>query len=419
MEEQQQNPDIRHYLKILFKRRHLFIVAAAGIITLSIAVSYLMPVVYEASTTVSTKKNYLNTLMRDVTVTPSVEQQLEALSIVMTSRSMLRQTLADLGINIAAKSEAEADGLLKYFQKNTKIKFDLSRASMQDADIFTVTYRDRDPRFARDYVNALVKRYVIESISTKREETVGANRFLGEQLELYKQKIDRVERELAQRQRQRGVQSAARLPELQHKYDALLLQYTDKHPEAERLKAEIDSIKQQMSEQERAALRNKASGKSTGQAQTGDQRNEKNIADLERDRDAYKKIYESLVASLGKSEVSAQVEEKSKAATFNILEPATLPMKPVSKPHWIVMLMGIMAGIAGGAGTVILVDMMDRTIKSVDTLKEFGLPVIGVIPPILSVDAIVAARKKDWLAYGFAGAYLVAVSALVVVEYMR
>lgn len=380
MEEQQQSLNIRQYLQVIYKKRHLFIVTAAGIIALSIAASYLSPVVYEASTTVSIERDYLNMLMRDIAVTPSMEQQMQALSIVMTSRSMLQLALADLGIKLAGKSATDADALLKHFQKSTKIRFDLGRTSMRDADIFTVTYRDRDPRFARDYVNALVNRYVVESISTKREEAAGANRFLSEQLELYKKKIDRTERELAQRPKQRGVQSAAHLAELQRKHDELLLQYTDRHPEVERLKEEIDSMRQKVREQERAALRNGAAGRSVGQEQTADQGDEKNISDLERDLDAYKKIYESLIASLGKSEVSAQVDAKSKAAMFNILEPAILPMRPVSKPRWLIMLMGIAAGIAGGAGTAILADMMDRSINSIDTLKEFGLPVIGVIP---------------------------------------
>jgi succinoglycan biosynthesis transport protein ExoP len=419
MEDQHQNPDPRRYLQVIFKKRYLFIAAAAGIITLSTATSYIMPVVYEASTTVSIEKNYLNVLMRDVAVAPSLEQQIQALSIVMTSRSMLQLALADLGIDMEAKSEAETDGLLKHFQRSTQIRFDLSRANRRDADIFSVTYRDRDPRFARDYVNALVKRYMVESLSTKREEAIGANRFLYEQLELYKQKIDKTERELAQRQKQRGVQAAVRLIELQRKYDALLMQYTDKHPEAKRLKDEIDSTRQQVKEQEHAALRNEAALRDAGKAQNADRGSERNVADLERDRDAYKRVYESLVASLGRSEVSAQVEAKSKADMFNILEPATLPMRPVSKPRWIIMLIGIVAGIAGGAGTVILADMMDRTIKSIDTLKEFGLPVIGTIPRIQSVDAILSARRKDVLAYAFAGVYLAGIAAIIVSEYLR
>jgi len=419
MEDQQQKLDIKRYVQIVYKKRHVFIPVAALIMTLCIVASYFRPDIYEASTTVSIEKNYLNVLMRDIAVAPSMEQQMQALSIVMTSRSMLTQVLADLAITMEAKTEAEIDGLIHYFQKRTQIRFDLGRANRSNMDIFTVTYRDRDPRFARDYVNALVRRYVVENLSTNQAEALGANRFLYEQMELYKKKIDRIDKELDQRKKQRGVQTAGRLAELQRKYDDLLLQYTNEHPEVVRLKIEIDSTRQQIREQERAARKTGTEGANAAPSGSVDSGNRKAIADLERDKDAFKKVYESLVASLGRSEVSAQVEAQTKADKFNILEPATTPSRPVSKPRWIMILMGIAAGIAGGAGTVILLDMMDRTIKTVDALKALGLPVIGVIPRIQSAETIVAARRKDVVAYTFTGVYLAGVAVILALEYWK
>jgi len=413
--EDQQQLDIRRYVQVVYKKRHLFIMMAAGIITIVTAVSYVMPTIYEATTKVSIAKNYLNVIMRDIAVTPAMDDQVQALSVVMTSRSMLQLVLADLSIDMGKMSEEEIQKIVTYYQKSTQIKFDY-KSSRNSMDLFTITYRDRDPRFARDYVNALVKRYIIENLSTKREDALGANRFIYEQMELYRQKIGRTETALDQRRKERGVQTAEHLKKLQRKYDDLLVQYTDKHPEVVRLKSEIELTRQQVREQERADTKGVESTDNTHQ--TGSE-GKKSVADLERDRDAYKKIYESLVATLGRSEVSSQVEVQAKAETFKILEPAVLPIKPVSRPRWIVIVMGIGAGIAGAAGMVILLDMMDKTIKNVDTLKEFGLPVIGVIPRIQSVDAIAAARRKDVLAYGFAGLHLAGIAAIIVVEYLR
>ena len=423
MDDQQQEFDIKRYLQIIYKKRNLFILVAAGIITLVTMVSYLTPEIYEASTTVSIEKNYLNVLMRDIAVASSMDQQVQALSIVMKSRSMLLRVLTDLEMNLEGKSELEIEKLITYFQKNTKIRFDLSRANSRDMDIFTVTYRDRDPRFARDYVNTIVKRYVIESLSLNRKEALGANRFIYEQMELYKEKIDRTERELAQKRKQPGVRTAARLEELQKTYNNLLTQYTERHPEVMRIKAEIDDLEatrqQKNREQDSTAPGKRSTDRAVGSAHSAASKDERKVTDLERDLDAYKKVYESLVASLGRSEVSAQVEVQAKADTFNILEPAFLPIKPVSRPRWKLIILGILAGIAGGAGTVILLDMMDKTIKDIDSLKNFGIPVIGMIPRIRSVDAIIAARKKDVLVYTGAGVFLAGIMVIVVVEFFR
>jgi len=418
MESQQQELDLGRYLQVLYKRRYLYITVAAVLITISTAASFVMPEIYEASSTVSIEKNYLNLLMRDIAVTSSMEQQVQALSIVMTSRGMLARTLADLAINMEAKTDIEIEGLIKYFQKSTQIKFDLGRANRRDMDIFTVTYRDRDPRFARDYVNALVNRYVVDSISTKRAEALGANRFIYEQMELYKKKIDQTEKELELVRRQRGEETSARLLALQRKYEDLLVQYTDKHPEVARLKAEIESTRQQIREREAATVPAKAADSKAARTQGG-RDNGKSIADLERDREAYKKVYESLVASLGRSEVSAQVEVQAKADTFNILEPAVLPIRPVSKPRWTILVLGIAAGIFGGAVAVIILDRTDRTVRDIHTLKELGLQVIGVIPRIESAEAVIAARKTDIAVYAIAGLYLIGITAFAFVEHMK
>jgi len=416
MEEQEQALDVRQYLDIIYRRRYLFMIIAAVIVTFATVASYLRPNIYEASTIVSIERNYINVLMRDLAVESSTNERVQALAVVMTSRRTLLRVLEELQVPMSKMTEEQISKLITHYQNNTKIKQGTGRAGRTDADIFTVSYQDRDPRFARDYVNALVSFYVIESLSAKREEALGANRFIYDQMELYKGKLARTEAALATRKKQLSMDAISRLVDLQNKLDEMLVQYTEDHPDVLRLKGEIASTKEQ--------IRRSTGG--TGDTPSGqgaralmEAGNDKSVKDLERERDAYLKVYESLVASLGRSEVSAQVEVKAKADTFNILEPATLPIKPVSRPRWKFILMGLIAGVIGAAAAVILIDRTDRTIKSVDTLRNLGLPVIGIIPRISSPDAISAARRKDLLAYGLAGVYLASIGVIVVVEYMR
>jgi succinoglycan biosynthesis transport protein ExoP len=423
MDNQQNELDIRRYLQIIHKKRHLFIATAVGIITLIVAASYVIPRSYEASTTVSIEKNYLNVLMQDITVGPSVEERVHALSVVLMSRSMLLRVLADLGMSIDTKDDAEVEKLVKQFQKKTKIEIETNRSSQRNMDMFTVSYRDHDPRFARDYVNSLVNRYIVESMSSKRQEALGANRFVFEQMDLYKARIDRTETELAQRRKEQGVQLTENLAALQHRLDELLVQYTDRHPEVVRLRAEIESTRAQLQKKKDSLMDGSGSAavalEGSAKLRPGSGKKQRSIADLERDLEAYKKIYESLVTSIGKSEMSAQVEVRAKADTFRILDPAVLPIEPVGAPRWKIILLAIAAGIGGGAASAIVLDMMDKSIKDVETLRELGLPVIGMIPRILSVESIIAARRKARLLYGAAGMYLLGIVALAAFEFLR
>ena len=424
MENQQQDMDLRRYFQIIYKRRRIAIAVAVAVITLIIVASYVMPRSYEASATVSVEKNYLNVLMQDIAVASSIQDEVQALNVVIMSRAMLLKVLTELEVDLKSKSEAEIEKLVKRFQKKTVIKIEMNRSGNRTMEMFTVSYRDGNPRFARDYVNTLINRYIVDSLSSKRQDAVGANRFVMDQMEHYKARIDRIEAELSQRPKEQGVLLLpARLTALQKKYDELLVQYTEHHPEVARLKAEIESTRSQMrAEQAQNSGRDDAEGTlgvvQSAKTGTADVKR-RSIADLERDREAYRKIYDSLVASIGRSEVSAQVEVQAKADTFRILDPAVLPIEPAGAPRWKIILLGIISGIAGGAGYAVLLDMLDRSIKNIDTLKDLGLPVIGIIPSIQNADTIASTRMKDRLVYGAAGLYLTAAMALAVVELLK
>ena len=421
MEKQPQEVDIGRYLQIIHRRRYLFIAVAAVIIALITAASYVLPRSYEASATVSVEKNYLNVLMQDIAVASSIEEGVQALSVVIISRNMILKVLSELDVDLESKNEAEIEKLVKHFQKKTLIKIEMNRSSNRNMELFTVSYRDTNPRFTRDYVNTLVNRYIVDSLSSKRQNAVGANQFVMGQMDIYKAKLDRIETEIARRPKEQGIQQLpTRLTALQKKYDELLVQYTEQHPEVVRLKADIESTRAQMQEQHgRRSGKDDESGQGGAGDRPGTQAKRKSIADLERDREAYKKIYESLVASIGRSEVSAQVEVKAKADTFRILDPAVLPIEPVGAPRWKIILMGIIAGIAGGACAVIILDMRDKSIKSIETLKDLGFPVIGMIPRIQNAAVIVATRRMDLLVYSAAGLYLTAAVALAVIELLK
>ncbi|MGE5174538.1 MAG: GNVR domain-containing protein, partial [Betaproteobacteria bacterium] len=147
--------------------------------------------------------------------------------------------------------------------------------------------------------------------------------------------------------------------------------------------------------------------------------NRPNIAALERDRDTYKKIYEQLLATMGRSEVSSQIEAQDKGGAFRILEPAMLPFSPVSPDRVKIILLGLLGGIGGGIGFIILLENMNKSVNTVDNLKTFGLPVLAVIPHIQNPVDIQRMRRNDLLLYVTAGVYLVCVAGLLTFEFLK
>jgi hypothetical protein len=122
---------------------------------------------------------------------------------------------------------------------------------------------------------------------------------------------------------------------------------------------------------------------------------------------------------LGRSEVSSQIEIQDKSGTFKVLEPALLPLKPMNPSRIKIMLLGLFAGIGGGIGFIILLDSMDKSIKTVDILKTFGVPVLAIIPHIDNPAEIKKTRRNDLFLYTAAGVYLLCLAGLMAFELIK
>jgi succinoglycan biosynthesis transport protein ExoP len=81
-----------------------------------------------------------------------------------------------------------------------------------------------------------------------------------------------------------------------------------------------------------------------------------------------------------------------------------------------IILLGIVAGIGVGIGSLILLDSMDRSVKTVDALNGFGLPILAVIPHIQIPAEIKKTRIKDLALYTFTGIYYTGIAAVLVLE---
>lgn len=412
--------DIRRYLQIAVKRRYLFAITAAVIITAVVVISYVLPSTYEAKSVVSVEQSFLNGVLKNLGGTPSIDDKASALSTIMKSRTLVLKVVTELGVDLNKLSEAQVEGLIKRTQDRTQISIEFNKSGRKDVDFFTVSFRDQNPQFARDYVNDLVSKYIEESLGSKKEVSFSANRFLTSQIDQIKEKVDKLDVEIASLKKDRNVILYDRYVELQKRLDDLLIQYTDDYPEVVKMHSEIAAVKTKL------RTSRKKPGEAKGPEDQSSEKNESTFAGaarvrnhlniLERERESNKKIYDELAAAYGKSEVSSQAELQDKAGTFRIVDPAVLPIKPVSPNRILIMLLGIVGGIAGAFGLMVLLDTFDKSVKSLDMLRSFGIPVLAVIPHIQSPGELIKARRKDISLIILSGLFLVLLGVVIVRE---
>lgn len=470
--------DYKKYLQLISKRKYLFVVLALLIMAGVAVTSYLLPDRYEARCTVFIERSVISELVKGIAITPSFDDKLRVLAYTMKSRSLLLRVFNDLGLDFSTLSSSQQEKMIRNFQERTDIR-------LKDREgLFIVSFRDKDPRIARDFVNTLVRRYIEENITSKREESYGATKWLGEQITTVKAKLEEAETvannfkkergsmlaqsegavladigeaqqrldEIAIKRRQlESMQSLARksdplkskLALLQKKQQELGYVYTDNHPdvvetnneiasvkaqlqsgsmrsdlvdgsslELEKISMELNSLRDVERNQRRLLATKQALLRSIPAARAG-------LDELEREKNSHKYLYEQLIARYGQSEVSKQMEVQDKSTTFRIVDPAIIPTRPFSPQRVKMILVGIVGGLAASFGLLVLLDLLDKSVRNVESLKSLGVQVLAVVPTIETPLELKAIRKKDFWFYGIAAACFMVILATVPLELMR
>lgn len=443
--------EYKKYLQIVQRNKERFVIIALLLMTVVFVASFVLPRKYKASSTVFIEKNVISELVKGITVTPSMEDTINVLTYEITSRTLLAKVVDSLDMNLS-KKEGDTEELIKELQANTQVK-----VKDKNLFIISFTHsnpkvaRDYVNTLVRLYIegNMSSKRgesydatkFLSEQITTfnekleKAEAEVNAYKRdkggviaidegkLFEEINIAQQKLYDLELKRRQLEGMRQITRKSndplqsRLSALQKRLDELRIQYTDSYPEVISVKGDIDTVKAQIAarkgmesqpidpqelakiESEISAIKMTESGlrryiesnrsllQSIPSAKAG-------LDKLELEKKNQKNIYDQLFARHGQSEVSKQMEVQDKSTTFRVVDPALLPVKPSSPNRLKLMLLGIVGGLAGSFGLLFLLDMLDTSVKDVNFVKGFGMPVLAVIPHLKDPELEAGQQKR-------------------------
>jgi len=110
---------------------------------------------------------------------------------------------------------------------------------------------------------------------------------------------------------------------------------------------------------------------------------EQELMSLNRDYDNIRQTYNSLLNRKLESEIAVNMEKKQKGERFRILDPAKLPMKPVSPNMNRLLLLSLAAGLGIGAGLIFLREYLDTSFTTPKDIESFlDFKVLAVVPEI-------------------------------------
>lgn len=467
-------PDYTQYLNLVIRKKKWFIAIALLIITLAILISFILPRQYQATSTVFIEKNIISELVKGITATPSMDDTIKVLTYAITSRTLLTKVVDSLEINPTRGKNVDMEALVKSLQNRINVK-------VKDKNLFIISFTDPNPKVATDVVNTLVRLYIEENLSSKRGESYAATDFLSEQITTFKEKLDKAEAAVNQYKSEKGgviavdeaklfegiSVSQQRLHELeiqrrqleasrqdlgkgssplqvslsvlQKQLEDLQAKYNDNYPEVIRVKAEIESVRSQIKNSTNAVVASpelskinaqisaiRASEESLRRYIATNQSLLRNVPtakagleQLEIERNNQKELYNKLFARQGQSEVGKQMEVQDKSMTFRVVDPAILPTRPVSPNRLKIMVLGFFGSVAGAFGILFLLDSLDTSLKSSEAAKQFGVPLLAVIPKIDDPAQLALQKKSSLRLYLVAGAYLLVLLCFPVMELLQ
>jgi polysaccharide chain length determinant protein (PEP-CTERM system associated) len=463
-------------------------------------VIYNMPDRYESTARVYVDtQSVLRPLMSGLAVQPNMDQQIAILSRTLITRPNVERLITMADLDHEVHNPAQRERLIQELTAALEV-----RATGRD-NLFTLAFRDGDPQRARRVVQALLSLFVESGLLSKRQDTDTARRFIEEQIRNYEVKLTEAEnrlkefrlrnmalmgdggrdyvtqlaaaraqldqarlelreasqsRDSLQRQvlgeepvllpqTQTPSISGVSIPEIDSRIeamtkalDALLLRFTESHPDVvgtRRVIADLEAQKQREIELRReagpaqfgalntnpvfqqlrlalseaearvASLQARVSEfeQRLGQLQASAQMQpqlEAELAQLNRDYDVHKRNYESLVQRRESATISVQMDAQSGIAEFRVIDPPSLPTKPAAPNRVLLMLLAGLAALGAGAVLTFLISQLRPSFADGRTLREVtGLPVLGVVSMLPDPQRAAALRRGR---YAFAGGVL-------------
>jgi polysaccharide chain length determinant protein (PEP-CTERM system associated) len=133
----------------------------------------------------------LGSLLRGIAVDSTPAGQVDVLQRTLLSRPNLERVVARTDLDMRITSAESREQLITDLGRQIRI-------TPQTRNLFSIEYRDRDPRVAHDVVQTLLTLFVEAATGTDRRQLETARRFVAQQLAAYEAQLREAERRRAE-----------------------------------------------------------------------------------------------------------------------------------------------------------------------------------------------------------------------------
>ncbi|QBQ54475.1 XrtA system polysaccharide chain length determinant [Nitrosococcus wardiae] len=230
------------YLRGTWRFRWYAIVVAWLIAIIGWPLVFQMPDHYQSSARIHVDTDsLLRPLLRGLTIEPNLQQRLDLMTRTLLSRPNLEKLARMTDMDLTAKTPAQMEALLNRLESGIHI------GSGRGHNIYTISYKDKDPQLTKDVVQAVVTTFMEDALGATRQDRDSAQQFLEQQIKEYENKIRATEMKLMDMKRKYKGSMPGELVDYFRQLENLEGRLQAAHTELEVARTRRDELERQLS----------------------------------------------------------------------------------------------------------------------------------------------------------------------------
>jgi uncharacterized protein involved in exopolysaccharide biosynthesis len=389
----------------LLKRRFFYLaipfvlVAATGA-----GVALVWPPTYLSEGKILVQSQQIPTELVRPTVTNAAQERIQVIEQRLMTRDNLVAIVDKFQLFPAQRNLMSVTQLVETMKKKTTIatvnqQLSFTRRTDNPTIVFTVGFEDSDPVVASRVANELVTRILNEDIRDRTSRASDTTKFLKREVERLQAENAAMDAKVAQAKETQLAPSSANatdpLAQLKAEYLQKSALYSEKHPVMKALKRQID-----------------AAEKAAAPAAT----DQVGLEALQSQQEAIQKNLEAATAKLSAAQLGEALEKNQQSEKLEMLEQPTAPQEPIKPNRPKIVALSFLAALAAGAGLVLLLEMLDMTIRrSADIYSIVDSQLVVAVPYITTRREQTRSKRRLQL---LGVAAILALVALFIVVYL-
>ncbi|ARU32524.1 chain length determinant protein EpsF [Sulfuriferula sp. AH1] len=452
--------NIISFFRVVWARKTVLLITIALTVLIAVAARLILPLRYEATASVIVDFKQPDTISGPAASTPSSDQMTSYIATqvdVLSSHNVALKVVDDLklaqdpALHKKFVDEADGKGDIRDWIAELLLR-GLSVTPSRQSNLIDVAYKSTDPESAMVIANAFVKAYIQTNLDLQTIPAMQANKWYQSQLNELRSQLIAAQKRLSDYQQSKGIVvvderldvESARLNDIgsqlaaaqdqtydstsrnrhsgdqladvmnnpviqslktdlarnQAKLDQLSKSVGVNHPDYQRARAEINTLREQIARETRNAQESVNTSMRVAQQREAALREslaaqKQKLLALKQNRDAGAVLVQDIANAQKAYDLALQratetrMTSQASQTNISLLNPAKIPTEPSSRSLAFVIVFALFLGTFLGLALTFIAEFLDRRIRSETDLTDvLGLPVL------VTLNAIAPSKHK-------------------------